>query len=140
MIPCHMRRIVTQLQMLPIVLLDQTNSSEDWRGVIHPTNWDAWWASYEQFVVSYAQLAQEAGVEMFSIGSELISTETMRERWLHVIAAVRKVYTGKVLYSANWDHYRQVVFWDALDAVGMTSYPVGFADSNPWMRSRTSCW
>jgi hypothetical protein len=26
------------------------------------------------------------------------------------------------MYSANWDHYEQVSFWDAVDVVGLTAY------------------
>ncbi len=29
---------------------------------------------------------------------------------------------GKLGYSANWDHYRPIEFWDKLDFIGMTSY------------------
>jgi hypothetical protein len=35
---------------------------------------------------------------------------------------VRKIFKGRLTYSSNWDHYREVKFWDQLDLIGMNSY------------------
>ena len=43
-------------------------------------------------------------------------------RWRRLIAEVRRVYHGRLLYSANWDHYQRVEFWDALDLIGLSGY------------------
>ena len=59
---------------------------------------------------------------MFIVGSELISTESQEQRWRELIRRVRGLYKGYLSYSANWDHYRQVKWWDALDIIGMTTY------------------
>ena len=125
--------------LLPIVLLWDP-SGEDWRGVIAPRDWDRWWESYQRFIVHYARLAQEAGAEMFSIGSELLSTEHMRHRWQEVIRAVRAVYKGKLLYSANWDHYEEVSFWDDLDLIGMTAYYTLSRSRNPTLEELRESW
>lgn len=116
------RQLGMQVLLMPIVLLRDTNAVDDWRGVIAPRYWERWWESYQRFIVHYARLAEEAGAEMFCVGSELLSTENMRQRWQETIAAVRAVYFGRVLYSANWDHYVAVSFWDDLDLIGMTAY------------------
>ena len=42
--------------------------------------------------------------------------------WRKIIADVREVYSGPVSLGANFDSYDRVGFWDALDAVGVTSY------------------
>jgi hypothetical protein len=42
--------------------------------------------------------------------------------WRAVIAEVRGRYTGPIAYGANFDQYDQVGFWDAVDALGVTSY------------------
>jgi len=134
------RTLGMQVVLLPIVLLRDTNSTEDWRGVISPHHWDRWWESYERFIVYYARLAEEAGAEMFSVGSELIGTEHMSRRWRKVIRAVRDVYTGKVLYSANWDHYVEVSFWDDLDLIGMTAYHTLAKDRSPTIEDLRRNW
>lgn len=43
-------------------------------------------------------------------------------RWRALIVDVRDVYAGPVTYGANFDQFQNVGFWDALDAVGVTSY------------------
>jgi len=107
--------------LMPIVLLENPREGE-WRGKIAPTNWTDWWEDYENYVMHYAWLAEEAGTEMFVVGSELVSTEADTEKWRDLIARVRNAYHGRVSYSANWDHYEQVAFWDDLDVIGMTTY------------------
>lgn len=94
-----------------------------WRGVLAPSDLDAWWTSYERFILHYARLSARSDVSIFSVGSELVSTERYRKRWRAIIAAVRKVFPGQLTYSANWDHFEPVQFWDAVDVVGVTAYP-----------------
>ena len=43
-------------------------------------------------------------------------------RWRTLIEDVRTMYRGPVTYGANFDQFQRVGFWDALDAVGVTSY------------------
>jgi len=134
------RELGMQVVVLPIVLLWDVNASDDWRGIIEPRRWDRWWESYERFIVHYARLAQEGGAEVLCVGSELIRTEHMRDRWLDVIRAVRAVYAGKLTYSANWDHYREVTFWDALDLIGMTAYHRLTRDKAPTLDELRAAW
>ncbi|MBI5722644.1 MAG: hypothetical protein HZA50_01710 [Planctomycetes bacterium] len=117
----HARKKGLQVMFMPIVLLSNPREGE-WRGKIKPDSWDAWWKAYEEYVVKYARAAQAARADIFCVGSELISTESQTDRWRGVVAAVKKVFTGKLTYSANWDHYDPVKFWDDLDLVGMTTY------------------
>jgi hypothetical protein len=109
------------IMMMPTVLLKNTGS-KDWRGVINPPNWDRWFTSYNAFVTHLARLAQKGEVDIFVVGSELLSTEPYRNRWVKTIGAIRNEYKGKLTYSANWDHYEAVTFWDQLDYVGMNNY------------------
>jgi hypothetical protein len=113
----HLRTII-----MPIVLLRNPRGSE-WRGVIEPPDWDDWWEQYTEFILYFADIAREGQADALMVGSELVSTEKYTERWVKVIEAVRpRFYGGKLGYSANWDHYRPVEFWDELDFIGMTSY------------------
>ena len=40
----------------------------------------------------------------------------------HLVAEVRAIYGGKLVYAANWDEIDRVRFWDALDYVGVQLY------------------
>lgn len=117
----HAREQGLCVAMMPIVLLENAREGE-WRGKISPDRWDDWWQDYNDFVLHYAKLAQSAGVELFLVGSELVSTESQEGRWRDLIGQVRKVYKGRLSYSANWDHYRPIKWWDAVDIIGMTTY------------------
>ncbi len=117
----HARKRGLRVVLMPVVLLENTRDGE-WRGKIAPTSWDDWWEDYTGFIEHYAKLAQRSNVEVFLVGSELLSTEKYTKRWRKLIRLVRSIYSGRLAYSANWDHYRPIEWWDALDIVGMTTY------------------
>jgi len=100
--------------------------SGEWRGEIDPgppEAWAAWFASYRGFALGFAALAEEVGAELFSIGVEFkSSTNRYEDEWRELIDAVRRVYTGDLTYSANWDEVEEVPFWDALDAIGVNAF------------------
>jgi len=106
----------------PIVLLRNPKTTKEWRGAIRPKSRKEWFRNYEEFITYFAEIAAEGKVEALSVGSEFVSMEFFWESWEEVIAKVRSIYGGKLIYSANWDHYEEVPFWDKLDAVGVTSY------------------
>lgn len=105
-----------------------------WRGLIQPTSWSEWFASYRAFITHYARMAQEEGVEQLSLGVEYVSSEPREAEWRTTIAAVRAVYAGPLTYAANWEDatdeqgrwlgggYQNIAWWDALDAIGIDAY------------------
>ena len=107
--------------LMPIVLLDAPRGNE-WRGRIAPEDWNKWWDSYREILTHFAWIAQGNGVDVFVVGSELLSTEPQIDQWHTTINKVREVFKGQLTYSSNWDHYRSVKIWDQLDFVGMNSY------------------
>jgi hypothetical protein len=79
--------------------------------------------SYDSFILTYANLAQETKVPIFCIGTELEKfVENRPEYWQRLIAKIRKVYTGKLTYAANWDEYKRTPFWKHLDYIGIDAY------------------
>lgn len=46
----------------------------------------------------------------------------LEEHWRDLIASVRERYSGPIGYAANFDQYREVGFWDALDVIGINAY------------------
>jgi len=116
-----------QASLMPIVLIEHTEHPKEWRGVIAPEARggpavERWFRSYTDFLLAHAVLAQQAGAVRLVVGSELLSMEGEREHWLDLIARARRIFRGRLLYSANWDHYNKVTFWDALDEVGVNGY------------------
>lgn len=116
------RRAGLDVILMPIVLLAKPRGSE-WRGVINPPDWNDWWRQYRELIIYTCEIAREGGATGLMVGSELVSTEKHTAEWLKVIEIAREhFYGGKLGYSANWDHYRSIKFWDKLDFIGMTSY------------------
>ncbi len=107
--------------LMPIVLLDHATGSE-WRGAIKPKSWAVWFAGYRHYILRAARWAQTSHVRIFSVGSELLTSESHKKEWLRVVTDVRRVFHGKLTYSSNWDHYRSVRIWPEMDYIGMNSY------------------
>jgi len=128
-----------RIVLMPKILLSDPRGNE-WRGKIQPTSWDAWFDAYRDLVVHYATLAERGQVEVFIVGSELVSTEKMTDGWKRVIAAVRDCYHGRLSYSANWDHYRGIQFWGDLDLIGMTTYHQLSDDPGPTREELRESW
>jgi hypothetical protein len=90
-----------------------------------------WFPNYIKFIKHFAVFAQKYNVEEFSIGVELKGATTWEQddNWRRLIREVRSVYSGPIVYCANWDEYKNVTFWDALDYIGIDAYfPI--ADAN----------
>lgn len=114
------RRGMTVL-LMPFLYVDHMEEGE-WRGTIHPPDWGAWFRTYGDFILHYARLAEKGGVATFSVGSELCSTESRTADWAALVGRVRQVYSGRITYSANWDHRVDLPLADLLDVVGMNAY------------------
>ena len=99
-----------------------------WRGEIalgDDAHTDAWWNSYEAFIGSAAEIARATGTTVLSVGVELKSMSNqpfVRSRMSHLTQSIRKTYSGKLTYSANWDEAEDVLFWDLIDLVGVNGY------------------
>ena len=84
--------------------------------------WDKWFKSYGDFMKYYAQLAEETGCEMLCIGCEMCGTERKEEHWRKLIAEIRQIYSGKLIYNTNHGHEDDVKWFDAVDYVGTSAY------------------
>lgn len=93
-----------------------------WRGNIDPQDVAAWFASYAEFVLEAALLAQRVGAAQLVVGTEMAGTIEREDLWRSLIALVREAYSGEVVYAASWDNAARIGFWDALDAVGVDFY------------------
>ena len=79
--------------------------------------------SYTTFILEYATLAQSLQIELLCIGTELEQFVKNRPNyWKNLIKEIKKRYKGKLTYSANWDEYTRVPFWNVLDYIGVDAY------------------
>lgn len=106
--------------------VDFSLDKEHWRGQIQferEADWSEWFASYREFILHYARVAQANGVEEFSVGTELVGTSKRTADWRALIRAVRQEYTGLVTYSANHSGEEvQVRFWNDVDFIGVNVF------------------
>lgn len=97
-----------------------------WRGTIEfgedETAWRRFFSQYESFIVDQARFAAASGLELFAVGVELDATVHREADWRRIIARVRSVFPGTVVYAANWDRLDDVPFWDAVDWIGVHAY------------------
>ena len=104
--------------------------SFEWRGAIEfgqdQAAWRRFFDGYRDFIVDQAIFAEQHGVRLFAVGIEYDATLEHEAEWRRILAAVRAVYSGVVVYAANWDRVAAVPFWDAVDVIGVQAYfPLG---------------
>lgn len=108
--------------------------SGEWRAKIDPgsdAGWEAWAASYRQFVRAWAEVAEAAKVDLFSAGVELRSwvTTPRAPSFAALVRELRSVYKGPITYSANWDDVEHTVILGELDVIGVNAfYPLAEKD------------
>ncbi len=100
--------------------------SFQWRGAIEfgrdEAAWRRFFDGYRAFIVDQARFAERAGVRLFSVGVEYEATTVREGEWRRIIADVRRVFSGRLTYAANWDQLDKVPFWDAVDLIGVQAY------------------
>lgn len=101
--------------------------SGEWRAKIDPGSslgWRRWQASYSRYVLSWADVAERAHVDLLSLGVELRSwvTTTRAPSFLQLASDVRQRYHGLLTYSANWDDAEDTCIWSAVDVVGVNAF------------------
>lgn len=117
------RALRLRIMFFPTInLRNEADNETWWRGNIQPSDWGAWWRNYTDFNVHLARIAQEEGVEWYSVGTEMASTHAFPDQWRALAAEVRKVFHGKLVYSVNFDSHDTFTFGDCLDVVGINTY------------------
>lgn len=116
-----------------------------WRSMIEMTSqedWDLWFENYGQQMLDYATLAEELKMEMFCVGAELHTTVLKQpEKWRMLITQIKKVYSGKLTYAANWsDNLAEIPFWDQVDYIGIQAYYPIADQENPELKELEEAW
>lgn len=84
--------------------------------------WDQWFEHYSAFLCHYAELAEDAGCEMFCIGCEMSQTERKEEHWRKLIQKIRSIYSGPIVYNTNHGREEEVKWFNAVDYIGTSAY------------------
>lgn len=114
--------------------------SGQWRAEIDPGSdegWALWMDGYERFLLTWASVAEQAQVELLSVGVELRSwvTTSRAPRFVDMIRRVRNVYHGPLTYSANWDDVQDTVILGELDVIGINAfYPLTDSENSSFQR------
>lgn len=105
------------------------------------STWVKWEKNYRAFIMAYVDIAVKEKVSIFCIGTEYRTAALKREKfWRQLIADIRKVYTGKITYAANWDDYQLITFWGDLDYIGIDAYFPLSEESTPSFDSLARSW
>ena len=82
-----------------------------------------WFADYRVFLEHYARLASRMHADIFCVGGELAGLTSYEAEWRRLIARVRELYPGPLVYAANFGReFEALAFWDALDYIGLQEY------------------
>ena len=137
-----------QAQGLTVSLKPQVDSLDGvFRANFAPTNPAAWFASYQTFILHYAQIASQNNVGMLVIGTELksLTTATYKTYWETIISALRTQYPGLTLvYGANatgaGDEFTSVSFWADVDIIGVDGYFPLTNQTDPSIAALVAAW
>jgi len=113
----------------------------DWRGNIDPQDPDKWFASYSQYMIQMAKIAEEKQCVFLVMGTELKTISgRYREKWFALVQEIRRYYRGPLVYASNWDEYNQVCFWEKLDILGVDAYFPLSNKARPTLEELTAAW
>jgi hypothetical protein len=141
----HAIQIAHQLDMNVMLKIhaDPENDPGAWPGNIgegfNAAQWTEWFVSYTELVLDYTRLAEENGVEMVCIGTELSLAQMQTKHFKTLIAEVRQVFPGPVTYSADWSA-PETEWWDQVDYIGIDAYYQLTKKSSPSLDELESAW
>jgi Glycoside Hydrolase Family 113 len=122
-----------------------SSSSGKWRSDISHSNeedWEKWSQSYTDFILHYAKLSELLGVEILCMGTELHQTIIEHPNfWIQLIPKIRKIYSSKITYAANWNkEVVDVPFWNELDFIGIQAYYPLTKKNEPSVKELVKGW
>jgi len=111
---------------IKVMLKPQVYIHNSWVGDVdfeEEKEWQEWEKAYSEYIHFYGRLAAENDVELYCIGTEYKKAVKKRTKfWRRLVKEIRSYYSGKLIYSSNWDEYEDVPIWDDLDYIGISAY------------------
>ncbi len=128
-----------KIMFLPIVLIEHPQKKE-WRGLLAPYDKNEWYESYHELFEIIGHICENNQVDLLSVGSEFNSLQIDQKKWIEVIRNIKKIYSGKITYSCNWDVIDDIYFTDELDYLGITGYNSLTKKNNPSLGELQQAW
>ncbi len=129
--------------LIPYLLVDDG----EWVGNLAPTNVSQWFQNWRAVLRHYAQLAQQANVEIFLLGWEFVTMQKYHAEWERTILEMRSLYRGRLSYLTNWwwdrATYANVLEWrpwELLDFIGISAFFELTRKSNPTVDELQRAW
>lgn len=121
-----------------------------WRGHVQPRNSDRWFESYaNDALIPIAIKAQELGVDMLLLGSELqqLDTGQYSPAWTRIVQSIRSVYSGSLSYGRNWwwnstefEDFINAEWYGLLDYIGISAYFELTDKNQPTINELQNAW
>ncbi|MDD5760854.1 MAG: hypothetical protein PHF45_02295 [Candidatus Pacebacteria bacterium] len=112
-----------------------------------PKDIEQWFASYTDFLIRYAGLAQAYEVELFCIGNEFHSLWGSEQKWKQTIQKLRSQYQGLISVKLNcwWQEetFKRVLTFDwlkDLDLIAIAPYFDLTKKPNPTLEELEKAW
>ena len=110
---------------------------------IAPSSPATWFDSYAHFITNYAHIAEDENVEMLCIGTGLdsmVTNASYTNNWKTLISTAKSIYSGPVVYSADWYGYDTCRLWNFVDCAGINAYFPLSSDVTPSVSVLISGW
>jgi hypothetical protein len=116
------RQAGLNVTLTPKIVIGANINSSGWRGEYNPPDRVAFFSDYQSMIDHYASLAQQAGMSMLLVGSEMIASDGYVGYWRQVIASARQHFAGPIGYEVDWREIPQFGWGDAVDVLLLSAY------------------
>jgi hypothetical protein len=115
-------------------------SGSTWRGDYRPPHPAAFFAGYQAMVEHYADVARQAGMSTFFVGSQMSGSIDFADSWRQIVSSARQHFGGPVGYEVDWRQTTQFSWGDAVDVIMLSAYfPLSKA-ARPTLRQLEEGW
>ncbi|MCU1623606.1 MAG: hypothetical protein JWL79_2451 [Frankiales bacterium] len=128
------------VQLIPTIWVGLGVGPFYWRGAIHPTDRSAFFDSYRAMTNHYADLATQHHVEIFGIGSEMMSLENEVSQWQHTISDAKQHFKGPITYFAIYATVDRIKWWKYVDLPGVSPYMSLSSQASPGYDEIVNNW
>jgi hypothetical protein len=115
------RRESLEVTVFPIIRLLDGRPGE-WRGTLAPRHPRDWFERYGDVLGDLAAVAAQTGATRLVVGSELSTLDARLDDWRPLLVRIRAIFPGRLVYSANWDHFREAKIYELVDEDGVVAY------------------
>lgn len=102
--------------------------------------WEKWFASYNNFMLYYAKMAERLGCEMLCTGCEMAGMDKQSAYCVDMVSKVRKVYHGIIMHNINHGDELRFDWLEAVDLIGISAYYPVTTEENKGIDTMRASW